>query len=52
VKLHIEITDEQEKELLAEATNGMDAAVLERLLENGTLRRIYIRAAIQQRLPQ
>jgi hypothetical protein len=51
MKLHIEITAEQAKELLAEATDGMASPLREYLEAKDTLRRILIRNAILRRLP-
>jgi hypothetical protein len=51
MKLQIELTAEQAKELLAEATDGMAPPLKEHLLKSDELRRILIRNAIAQRLP-
>ena len=52
MRLHIEITDEQAKELLAEAMDGMAPPLQDYMQKNSTLCRLLIRNAIMQRMPK
>jgi hypothetical protein len=49
VKIHIELTKEQADELFAEATDGLDAKVRERLRQINF--REIVKAAVDARMP-